>query len=183
MTKKTKIIAASIISIGLATAGFGAVKAASNPQGPMNGLVQAIAKKFNLNASDVQQVLDQQRSQMETERQAERAKTDAQRQQEFTDKIKQAVTGGKLTQAQADLIIAKKAELEVQKTSLEEKTREERQTIMKQQMDSLKKWISDNNIPQEYCPFVGFGMGKGFGKLGGHNSNAPGVPNGKASAN
>jgi hypothetical protein len=119
---------------------------------PMSDLVTAIAKKFNLNSSDVQQVFDEQKVRIESKIQVE-----------FANRIIQAVSGGKLTQDQADKIMAKKTELEVQKTSLEGKSREERRSAIKAQMDSLKQWATDNNIPREYIPFIG-GRGHGFFK-------------------
>lgn len=149
----------------MAFAVMGVVYANSSATGianPMSNLVTAIAQRFNLNVSDVQQVFDEQRAKME-----------AQREQTFTDRINQAVTDGKLTQDQADKILAKKAELEAQRTSLEGKTEEERRTAMKGQTDALKQWVIDNNIPQEYLPFLGFGMGRGHGGPGGPGFGRP----------
>jgi hypothetical protein len=42
---------------------------------------------------------------------------------------------------------------------------------MKTQMESLKQWASDNNIPQEYLFFGGLGMGRGHGGPGGPRFN------------
>lgn len=118
---------------------------------PMSDLVNAIAQKFNLNATDVQQVFDEQRTQREAQRQERMAEIDARRKQEFTDRINQAVTDGKLTQEQANKILAKRDELKTQRNV----NREE----MRTKMDSLRQWMVDNNIPQEYM-FMGFGMGR-----------------------
>ena len=134
--------------VAVATAGaiaIGSVSAASitGTSNPMSNLVNAIAAKFNLNPADVQQVFNDQRTQMQVKMQ-----------QKQTDRISQAVTDGKLTQDQANKIIAKKAELEVQaatfKASLQGKTKAEIQAAMKTQMDSLKQWATDNNIPLQY---------------------------------
>jgi len=163
MKKKSKIITGAIITICLMATGFGIVKATSGSNNPMSGLITTIAQKFNLNESDVQTVFDGYKTQMNTEREARRTETQAQRQQEFTTRINQAVTDGKLTQTQANAILAKMTELQTQKEELENKTPEERRTIMKERMDTLKQWMTDNNIPQQYCPFMGFGMGKGMG--------------------
>lgn len=146
---------------------------------PMESLVNAIAQKFNLNVNDVQAVFDEQKTKMEAEKE-----------QNFTDQINQAVTDGKLTQVQAELIIAKRAELEAQKPGMgaikkdeswANKTRGEmqaemkaRQAEMKAQQDALKQWATDNNIPQEYIRFLGMGFGPGFRGHGG-----PGCPMGK----
>lgn len=73
--------------------------------GPMSSIVNAIATRFNLNVSDVQQVFDEQHAQMQAERQQKN-------QQRFTDRLSQAITDGKITQAQADQILANKDEID-----------------------------------------------------------------------
>ena len=143
--KKKSVIATSALVLGLAVTGAAAAKAAETggAQRPMNNLVSAIAQKFNLNASDVQQVFDEQRSRMEAQRTLAEA-----------SRLAQAVTDGKITQAQADLITAKRAELEAARASgtasLENATKEERAAAMQAQMESLKAWATANNIPLEY---------------------------------
>lgn len=155
--KRKKIFAAAAIAIGLAAGGIGAANAASNnsPANPMSNLVNAIAQKFNLNTSDVQAVFDQQKAQM-----------DAQMQQAFTDRINAAVTAGKLTQAQADLIIAKQTELKANEATFESMPPAQRQAAMKTQIDSLKVWATANNIPEAYLPLGGRGMGRSPGGRG-----------------
>lgn len=159
MRNKKYVISAVAIVLGLSALGATTIYAQTNAGvgfGPMNNLANVIATKFNLNVSDVQAVFDDERKQM-----------DAQRGQDYIERIKQAVTDGKLTQDQADKILAKKAELEAQRASLVGKTLEERKALQKTHMDALKQWATDNNIPQEFMPFGGgFGMGKGHGKGG-----------------
>jgi hypothetical protein len=139
----------------LALISVGAVYADSTTSGngkPMESLVTAIATKFNLNTSDVQQVFDDNRTAMQAQRQAEM-------QQNFTDRLNQAVVDGKLTQDQANLIAAKKAELQDQTGAKRENA--------KAHMDELKQWATDNNIPLEYLQLGGFGgrrMGHGFSR-------------------
>ncbi len=165
---KKKYLVYAILPV-MAFAIIGAVYANSSAAGfgnPMSNLVAAIAQRFNLNVSDVQQVFDEQRAQMAEQRAEQRTQMEARREQTFTARISQAVTDGKLTQEQADKILAKKAEINTQKTNLEGKTKEELRAAMKAQMDSLKQWATDNNIPQEYLSFLGFGMGKGYGGPG-----------------
>lgn len=147
------MVAGLVATLGLAAAGIGAVYAASDTAGaqnPMSGLVSAIASKFNLNVSDVQAVFDDQKAKMRADRKAQMAEMETKRQQETADRLAQAVSSGKLTQDQADKIKAKLAEMESAKTDLEGKTEEERRTAAKEQADSLKQWIEDNNIPKEY---------------------------------
>lgn len=160
--KTSTMVAAAAIAIGLSTAGMGVIHAASSTTGqnnPINNLVTAISQKFNLNQSDVQQVFDQQKQQMQ-----------AQHQQRFADRLTQDVKDGKLTQTQADAISAKMTELQTQRqadqTSLQGKTQAERQAYFKQQADALKQWATDNNIPAGYIPFGGPMMGRGHEGFG-----------------
>ena len=135
------------------------IHAASVPGGigkdPTHNLATLLAQRFNLNVTDVQKFFDEQRAQMETERK-----------KQFTDRINQGVTDGKLTQAQADKIIAKHAELEALRESLKDKTEAERQTAIKAQIEAVKKWAEENNIPSEFMIFGGPGMGREHGRMG-----------------
>lgn len=155
-----KIIPYIILPVlGLVILGAGTTFAASNSQKekPMTALVSAIATKFNLNSSDVQTVVDQVLIE-------ERAARKAEHNQLFIDRLNQAVTDKKLTQDQADKIIAKQKEIQSNMANFSEMTGAERQAAQKDQFDSLKKWASDNNIPAQYL-IPGIGT-KGFGHRG-----------------
>ncbi len=159
---KKKYIAATLaLALALTAASVGITHAATlttaQSKNPMSSLVSAIATKFNLNTTDVQQVFDAQKAQMDAERQAKDA-----------ERLTQAVTDGKLTQAQADLITAKQKELQTNREALKDKTEAERQTAMKTEMDSLKQWMTDNKIPVGYLPVGGPGGhgGRGHGGPG-----------------
>lgn len=156
ISKKSKIIAAVAFVLGITALGAGLTYADTTTRttgDPMSALVTAISQKFNLNAADVQTVVDQamteQRAQMEA---AEKAK--------FSARIAQAVTARTLTQAQADSIIAKQIDEEVFRESLKDTTKTERDTLMKSHMASLQQWATDNNISAEYA-FFGGGFGRG----------------------
>jgi hypothetical protein len=176
--KRKYILYAILPLMAFAVMGTAYVKADTTETGnKISDLVAAIAAKFNLNTNDVQQVFDEQKTKMDAQREEQRTQMETKAQEEFANHISRAVTDGKLTQEQADKILAKKAELaaqqEAQKTSMESIAQEERQVAietMKTQMDSLKQWATDNNIPEEYIPFIGgrgHGMGgPGFGKAG-----------------
>ncbi|MBP6926519.1 MAG: hypothetical protein KBB70_02355 [Candidatus Pacebacteria bacterium] len=148
-TKKRILAGSAIIALGLMFAGATASKAASTTDGvnPMSNLIHALATKFNLNETEVKAVFDEQRVQMEKEHE-----------QLFTNRLTQAIADGKLTQEQVDKITAKKAELETLRTSLEGKTEDEKRAAVKTQMDALKDWATENNIPAEFMM---------FGKMGG----------------
>lgn len=188
--KRKHIVAAAVLIFSVACAELGAVYAASDADGkfdPMSNLAAAIASKFNLNQSDVQAVFDGQKSEMETRRREQMAQMQASRQQEFADRLAQAVSAGKLTQAQADAVKTKHAELqaqcEAQRTAAGDKknmTKAERQAAMEAQRTKmeagraeLKQWAADNGIPEEYIPagFMGGGGGRGGRGFGGHAPN------------
>ncbi|MFA6160618.1 MAG: hypothetical protein WCT54_03010 [Patescibacteria group bacterium] len=139
---------AGTISLG---AGVYAAQTPIGIQNRMSGLVSAIATKFNLNSTEVQQVFDDQHALNQQQMQG-------QRQDQMKTRLDQAVTSGQLTQAQEDLIIAKHKEVQDFMASLKDKTPDERQAAIKTETDALKQWATDNNIPQQY---FAFGLGRG----------------------
>lgn len=128
---------------------------------PMSSIVDAIASKFNLDKAQVQSVFDEQRTKMETEREAK-----------VVEEIKQLVTNGKLTQAQADAINEKRAELkeerEANRESMQSKTSEEMKTEMETKRTELEAWAKEKGIDTEYLRYV----------FGGHHGG-PGGPGGR----
>lgn len=159
---KKVIIASSIAALGVTGLAGGAVFATANSTSgtdPMSGLVSAIATKFNLKKDDVQKVFDEQRTQMET-----------QREQEVKDQVAQLVKDGKLTQAQADKIDAKRAELvkerEANRTSEQNLTDAQRKTKMEERKTALDTWLKDNSIDSQYAYLLMGGHG-GRGGRGG----------------
>lgn len=166
---KTFAIAAAAVA-GAATLGVGGIYAAQASNAlpdRMNGLVTAIAQKFNLNASDVQKVFDEQRNAMQAERQAENLAR-------LKERLAGAVKDGTITQSQSDLILAKHEEMHGFMTSLQGKTPDERKTAIDAKIVELQQWAKDNNIPSAFLPMAdgrngkgmgeGMGMGKGMGR-------------------
>jgi hypothetical protein len=163
---KTKIVsmfAIAAVLVGASAIGAGVINAqvAGPTTNPMSSLVTAIATKFNLNAADVQVVFNE-------TMQAEHTERAAQMQQLQTTRLATAVREGKLTQAQADLITSKTAELRAQmeanRTANQSLTLEQRRAKMNEQRTALEAWANANNIPSEYLHFLG---GKGMGGHGG----------------
>jgi hypothetical protein len=132
----------------------------TNSTDAMSGLVSTIATKFNLKKDDVQKVFDEQRTQMET-----------QREQEVKDHVAQLVKDGKLTQAQADKINAKRAELvkerEANRTSEQNLTDAQRKTRMEERKTTLDTWLKDNSIDSQYAYLLMGGRGGRGGPDGG----------------
>lgn len=178
--KKQLVIAGTAATLGLAGlaggAAFATTQSGTNTD-PMSGLVSAIATKFNLKAADVQAVFD-----------ANRAQMDAQREQQAKDQVAQLVKDGKLTQAQADKINAKRTELEkareAERTAdqkLNETERQAKREQMSTQMDAKKTeldtWLKDNGIDTQYA-YLLMGGGHGHGGPGGDGGprESAGVP-------
>jgi hypothetical protein len=114
MQKQTKIILFSGLGAVVVTAGLllssSAASAQSDHDQPFTGLVEAVAKKFNLDQSQVQAVFDeyhtQQRQQMMEKMQDREA-----------ERLAKLVADGKITQAQQQAILAKLAELKTEFSS------------------------------------------------------------------
>lgn len=175
--KKILAIAGIATTIGLAGLGAGVAHAAAtstndNTNHPMSKLVDAIATKFNLDKSQVQQVFDDQKAAM-----------DAERDDQVKDELAQLVKDGKLTQTQADAITAKRAELEknreANRDTMKDKTASERKTAMEAERTALEQWAKDNGIDTQYLKYV-FGHGPGGpGGPGGHRGEDPGPQTGE----
>ncbi|MBI1833478.1 MAG: hypothetical protein HYR90_01505 [Candidatus Andersenbacteria bacterium] len=146
--KKSLFAASAIAVLGLVVFHASPTYAASNT----TNLIDRLVERFSLNRDDLQTVFDEHRSDLMTEHE-----------QAMKDRLAQTVTDGKITQAQADLITAKHAELKTFIESLKEKTMEERRDAMKTKMDELKRWAEDNDIPLQY---LNLGMKGPHGKFG-----------------
>lgn len=142
------------LAIGGAAAVLGAssviVFADTTNSNGQDGLAAKIASAFHLNQADVQKVIDQ-----------DRQANQAQREQKYGDRLTQAVTDGKLTSAQKDLILAKHKEMVSFMDSLKDKTPEERYSAMQTERQQLQDWAKQNNIDLKWVmpKHKGFGMG------------------------
>lgn len=155
--KKTLLVAATAATISLGTAvPLVAAADTSTANGDSSSLVNKIASKFNLNKSDVQKVFDE-----------DRAARDAEREQAAKDQLAALVKAGTLTQAQADKITAKRAEMradmEANRSKFESMTDAERKADMDAKKAALDKWASDNGIDVKYV-------------MPGHGNHGPGGP-------
>lgn len=165
---KKVIVASSIAALGVAGLVGGAAFATTNSNNgsdPMSNLASAIATKFNLNKDDVQKVVDEQKTAMQQERENE-AKAE----------LAQLVKDGKLTQAQADKITAKRAELqkarEAERTSNQTLTADQRKAKMDEQKTALDQWLKDNGIDSQYAHLLMGGRGGHGGGRGDRGGNA-----------
>lgn len=112
-------------------------------QGTYPPIVQRIADHFNLNTTDVQQVFDEQRN----------------------ANLNQAVTDGKITQAQRDLIQAKHDEMVAQMEKLKDLTPTERRDQMRTLHEDMRAWAEQTGI--DLPAIIGGHMGLGGERIGG----------------
>lgn len=187
MSKKFILPVMILVIASTALFGIAHTYAQSTPaeQAKYPAIVQKIADKFNLQITDVQAVFDQDK----TDRQANM-------QAKYEEQLTQAVTDGKLTEAQKQAIIAKRVELQAtmqpeaatlptddfkSMTDVERKAAmDQRKTAMEAQRTELEAWAKTNGIDTKYLfglgGFGGRGSGNhGFGGpgMGMHNSKLP----------
>ncbi len=165
MKNTSKVFLATVLGLGLTVAGVSSAHAAGvAPQNGrtnfINSLVTALVQKFNLNQTDVQQVVNDTLT-------AQKAQAETNREQAFKIRLDKAVTGGKITQDQENKILAEEASIKTQIQALSGKTGQDYKTALKQIMDSVTAWATANNIPKQYLmpEFSMHGIGKGF-KMG-----------------
>jgi len=162
MKKKTIITLAIVTVMGLGLLGSSSAFAQSKMDGQdhMSSLAQKIAEKFGLNQVDVQAVFDEEH---ETRKAGMKAN--------FEDQLSQYVTDGKITEAQKQLILQKRSELdtarEAKRESSKNLTPEERKSQMEAERTSLEAWAEENGIEIQYLMSQGR-KGHGTRGFGGH---------------
>jgi hypothetical protein len=167
MTKKTVTTLALVTVLGLgiigATSSF--AQTMSTADNSMTSLVQKIATKFGLKQADVQAVFDEEHQAREA---AMQAKVETQ--------LSQFVTDGKITEAQKQLILQKRKELDAkratQRATMQNLTPEERKSQMDAERAALDKWAQQNGIDTQYLMMFGGKGHHGFG-FGQKPSDAP----------
>jgi Na+-transporting NADH:ubiquinone oxidoreductase subunit NqrC len=168
--KKIAFIIFPVLAVTLLISGTTYATSFTGRGSLFNTIANAIANKFDLNVSDVQTVIDDTIAADDQEMEKNRPAR--------VDPLVQAVKDGKLSQAQADLITAKREEMKTSMKNLKDMTREQMVATMKTRTDFLKQWATDNGIPEQYImPFGGLGHGRGQGKgPGGPGFNGDNLP-------
>lgn len=108
-----------------------------------SSLVDKISTTFNLDRAEVQKVFDQ-----------DRQERDAKQQAKFESRLNTAIAEGNLTKSQADELKSKVTELKDFRKSLKDMSKAERKQALKSKHDEIKKWLEENNIPEEYISFL-----------------------------
>lgn len=167
MLKRKVLIPLITVVVGFfALVGVGGASIALAQSGvntPITGLAQAIAQKFGLNATDVQNAISQYRQ--------------TQGQQMEKNRLDRLVSAGKITSAQETAILNEIAKLqsEYPKSSLQGMTPEQRQQTLQKERVEVQAWATANNINSAYL-MGGFG-GPGFGHFHGKGRfNGPNGP-------
>jgi hypothetical protein len=164
MLSKKIIIPVAIVSVGTAAVfGTGLVMAQSN--NPISGLSQAIAQKFNLDQTAVQQVVDQYRGQHKTQ-------VIQNMQQREDQSLSALVTQGKITADQKTAIENELSSLKDKYlNTLQNATPAQRRQAMINFRNDLLSWLKSQNIdPSLIKPRFGM-MGKG--RFGGWPKGSP----------
>jgi HD superfamily phosphohydrolase len=153
--KKSLLVTGAVAAVGLTGAtGIGVASAATDSPSAGLGtssLIDRVAEKFNLNKEEVKTVFEE-----------EHAERKAEMQQRQEERLDQAVADGKLTEEQKQKILAKLAEVRVQHEaafeSMKDKTPEERKALKQElhgELEDLRAWAEENDIPEEYLRLVG----------------------------
>ena len=127
---------------------------AQEPAEQLTQIVERIAAKLNMQPSQVQSVLDEMQNEKHTEMQTH-----------LEERLTQAVTDDKITEAQKQAILAKHTEMQTKMETLKDLTPEQRRTEMEKIHEEMKTWAEENDID---FPFIGFGRGFHRGMKMGH---------------
>ena len=140
----------TVLALGVTGALYASKVEAADATTSYPAIVQAIAEKFNLNADEVHTVFVE-------DRQARTA-----------ERLDEAVANGDITETQKALIAEKQAELEAKREELRDSdlTIEEHREQMQTDMDELRAWAEENDIPMNLLNGKGRGMGEGMGNGG-----------------
>ncbi|MCC2631884.1 MAG: hypothetical protein K0S20_583 [Patescibacteria group bacterium] len=132
--------------------------AADSSDNPKNSLIAALATKFNINQSEVEQVFAEHRQEMEA------VKT-----KKVEERLDQAVADGDLTAAQKELIIAKQGEIKEKMNAAMEAKAEgtSPKEAMKEVRTELEAWATENGIDTKWI----MPMGGHRGGPGGHEKS------------
>lgn len=139
-SKKLFIPAVALVLGGILLSGAARVSAqsGSNDYPP---IIDKLVAKFNLNEAEVKAVFDEERSARQSEMQAK-----------IEAKLTQAVTDGKITEAQKQAILAKHEEMKVNRGENMEDwhdlTPSERQAKMQSKRTEMESWAKSIGIDQ-----------------------------------
>ncbi len=156
LSKKVIIPMAAIAVIGAGAFGVAQVSAATDTANPQASLIQKLADTFHVDKSKVQAVFDENK----TERQAAHQAT-------YEAKLAQAVTDGKLTAAQKDLVLAEHNKLAAEMKAAATDTNADRRAAMEKIRQESTDWAKANNVDAKWLMGPGGPGGRHGGMMGG----------------
>lgn len=138
------LILGALSALALTGTSLAQTAAAQTTNSPKDNLIAKIASKFNLKQEDVEAVFEEHHEEQR-----------AIMKERFAERLDQAVTDGKITSVQRDLILNKQKEMEVKMEEirdLEDETAK-REAMQKLHTD-LQQWAKDNNLQGKWLmPF------------------------------
>ncbi len=159
-TKNKLMIAAASVCLLTGLYGASVMADSESSRGNHEALVEILANKFNLDESEVEKTFKEHQLANRSERQSEMKSR-------LEEKLKQAVTDGKITDKQKNLILAKREEMQ-NKISQDVENwsgdSEERRQQMEEYRIEMKDWAEENSINTSA---VGLNFG---GKQGGRGA-------------
>lgn len=157
MNTRSKVLLTGIVS-AVALSGFLARGVSAQDFSGSNDLISKIARRFNLQESDVKAVFDQHRAEQET-----------QMKNQFSQNLDQAVTNGDLTNAQKDLILNKLEEVRKRKKEIQAIQDQAARREARQQLQTdLKQWADQNGLDRRFLHPFGGPRGHGRGMMEAH---------------
>ena len=130
------------VGLGLLASSISIAYAQSNTNYPP--LIQKLIERFNLNTSEVDEVIKEVKNQRHEEMK-----------QNISERLDQAVTDGKITSEQKDQVLAKLEEWHSNKEELMNLTSEEKRTKIREMRTELETWAEENGI--DFSLLFGFG--------------------------
>lgn len=131
---------------------FGTAAYAQGSQNGQKNMVQTLAQKLGVDQQKVQTAFDEIRAEHQQEMQTQ-----------FTQRLNLAVTNGKISEEQKNLILKKHEEMQSQRESEREQvqnmTQEERRTFMESRREEMKKWADAQGIDMQYLMGPNGGQG------------------------
>lgn len=161
MNTKQKIALGLVAGATIISGVYGVSAANAATETTLHPMIQGIAEKFGINKDEVQKYVSEQREATRETRQVEREAA-------LNTKLTEAVTAGKITDAQKTAILTKHEEMQAKREVARNLTGEERRTKMEELRNEMQEFLKTQGIdtsvmPAPQGPRAGAGMGSGFG--------------------
>ena len=140
----------AVAAVGILIAGAVSVQAENDSNYPP--IIQKLAERFNLNADEVREVIDENRQERNQWTQAK-----------FEEKLDILIANGQFNEGQKEAVMIKMNEMREKKEEFKNLPPEERCTKMEEMKEEMKIWSEENDIKFGILNGFNKGFGKGFG--------------------